>query len=74
LTMADALLRAWSIGNTASTRDIVSLERGATLAGNVIRHVDRGVILRGQKDGRIVFVPKEQVHRIDHRVPTSSEL
>lgn len=74
LTTADAVLRAWSTGITAPSRDVVSLEHGSTLDGKVIRHVDRGVILGGQKDGRIVFVPKEQVHRIDLRVPLASEL
>ena len=71
--MADAMIRAWSTWDTAPTRDVVRLEHDSTVTGNVIRHVDKGVILRDQKDGRIVFVPKGQIRRIDHRVPLKSE-
>ena len=75
LTMADAMIRAWSTWDTApTTHDVVRLEHDSTVAGNVIRLVDRGVILRDQKDGRIVFVPKGQIRRIDHRVPLKPEL
>jgi hypothetical protein len=75
LTMADAMMRAWSTWDTApTTHDVVRLEHDSTLTGNVIRLVDRGVILRDQKDGRVVFVPKGQIRRIDHRVPLKSEL
>jgi hypothetical protein len=74
LTIADAMIRAWSTWDTSPTRDVVMLEHDSTVTGNVIRHVDKGVILRDQKDGRIVFVPKEQIRRIDHRVPLKSEL
>jgi hypothetical protein len=72
--MADAMMRAGSTWDTGPTHDVVRLEHDSTLTGNVIRLVDRGVILRDQKDGRIVFVPKEQLRRIDQRVPLSSEL
>jgi hypothetical protein len=75
VTMADAMIRAWSTWDTASaTHDVVRLEHDSSVAGNVIRLVDRGVILRDQKDGRIVFIPKGQVRRVDHRVPLGSEL
>jgi hypothetical protein len=75
LTMAEAMIRAWSTWDTApTTHDVVRLEHDSTLTGNVIRLVDRGVILRDQKDGRVVFVPKGQIRRIDHRVPLKSEL
>ncbi len=73
LTMADAMIRAWSTWDTATTRDVVRLEHDSTVTGNVIRHVDKGVILRDQKDGRIVLIPKGQIRRIDHRVPLKSE-
>jgi len=69
LTMGGAILRAWDIQDTEATRDIVRLEHDPPLTGKIIRAVDRGVILRDQKDGRIIFTPKEQVRRIDHRVP-----
>jgi hypothetical protein len=69
------MMRAWSTWDTApTTHDVVRLEHDSTLTGNVIRLVDRGVILRDQKDGRVVFVPKGQIRRIDHRVPLKSEL
>ena len=74
LTMADAMFRAWSTWDTAPTHDVVRLEHDSTLTGKVIRLVDKGVILRDQKDRRIVFVPKGQIRRIDQRVPLTSEL
>jgi hypothetical protein len=73
LSIADAVLRAWGTWEATPTHDVVSLERNSTLAGNVIRLVDRGVILRNHKDRRIVFVPKEHVRQIDHRVPSGSD-
>jgi hypothetical protein len=75
LTMADAMIRAWSTWDAAPTsHDVVRLEHDSTVTGNVIRLVDRGVILRDHKDKRVVFVPKEQIRRIDQRVPLNSDL
>jgi hypothetical protein len=73
LSIADAVLRAWGSWEAMPTHDVVSLDDNSTLTGNVIRLVDRGVILRNRKDGRIVFVPKEHVRQIDQRVPPGSD-
>jgi hypothetical protein len=73
LSIADAVLRAWGTWEAMPTHDVVSLDHNSTLTGNVIRLVDRGVILRNRKDGRIVFVPKEHVRQIDQRVPSGSD-
>ena len=70
LTMADAMIRAWSTWDTAPTsHDVVRLEHDSTVTGSLIELVDRGVILRDHKDGRVVFVPKEQLGQIDRGAP-----
>jgi hypothetical protein len=71
LTMGGAVLRAWSIQDTEATGDVVRLEHDPPLSGKVIRAVNRGVIVRDNKGGGVVFTPKEQIRRIDHRVPPS---
>ena len=71
LTMGGAVLRAWSIQDTEATGDVVRLEHDPPLTGKVIRAVNRGVILRDNKGGGVVFTPKEQIRRVDHRVPPS---
>jgi hypothetical protein len=54
--------------------DVVSVETGKgplwdyELKGRVLRLIDRGAILRS-KDGRISFVPKERVLRVDQNLP-----
>jgi hypothetical protein len=69
LTMAGAVLSAWSIEDSEAAGDVVRLEHDPPLSGKVIRAVSRGVIVRDNKGGGVVFTPKEQIRRIDHRVP-----
>jgi hypothetical protein len=68
LTMGGAVLRAWSIQDSEATGDVVRLEHDPPLSGKVIRAVTRGVIVRENKGGGVVFTPMEQIRRIDHRV------
>jgi hypothetical protein len=46
--------------------DAVTLDSGNQLFGTVIRNLDRGIMLRDQTDGRLFFIPKEKVHRIEY--------
>jgi hypothetical protein len=55
--------------------DIVSLEHdgqdSTPLSATLVRIIDRGVILRDIADGRIMFLPKDRIHRIDQDVRTN---
>jgi hypothetical protein len=68
LTMGGAVLSAWSIQDSEATGDVVRLEHDPPLSGKVIRAVNRGVIVRDNKGGGVVFTPMDQIRRIDHRV------
>jgi hypothetical protein len=73
LSMADAVFHAWNTNDGRSaSRDAVHLADNSTVSASIIRLVDRGVILRA-KDGRVVFVPKEQIRYIDHKLPPGTE-
>jgi hypothetical protein len=69
LTILVAVASAEGATANRTTTDIIKLDRDAELSGRVIRLLGRGVVLRDEKDGRIMFVPKEQIRRIDQDVP-----
>lgn len=58
--------------------DSVTVETGADrkwnydLKGRVVRMLDRGVVFRGV-DGRMIFIPKERIQRIDQDVPSNND-
>jgi hypothetical protein len=52
------------------TVDLVTVDGGKPKSAHVIRLVDRGLILR-DSDGRIVFLPKETLRRVDLNVRAS---
>jgi hypothetical protein len=61
-----------SIGMTFHDRpdtiDVVTMEKG-TASGKVLRVIDRGTIMRLPSDGRIKFIPKEQIRGVEYGVP-----
>ena len=74
LAVVGLVAAAWLSSSRGYSRhpdsiDIVALEKEAELRGKVIRFVDRGLFLRDQRDGRIIFIPKERISRIEHDVP-----
>lgn len=48
--------------------DLVTTQGSSTTAGRILRILDRGILLRGA-DGRVVFIPKDRIIRVDQRVP-----
>jgi hypothetical protein len=54
--------------NPAHYTDLVTTQGFKTTAGRILRILDRGILLRGA-DGRVVFIPKDQIIRVDQRVP-----
>jgi hypothetical protein len=56
--------------------DIVTLKDASQMSGLVVRVIDRGVILGDYVEKRFLFLPKEQVGRIDfgyHPIPISEK-
>lgn len=44
----------------------ITLFNDSMVSGGIIRLLDRGIILLGEPGGQIIYIPKDQIRRIDN--------
>jgi hypothetical protein len=72
-TVGLAVASSWNTLRSRDLHDVLTVEPDMEVTGRIIRFVDRGVIMRRLKDGRVTFVPKERIVQIDQNVPNDDE-
>jgi hypothetical protein len=72
-TIGLAVSLSFGTARIRDKHDVLTVEPDMEVSGRIIRLVDRGVIMRRLKDGRVTFVPKERIVRIDQNVPADDD-
>ena len=55
-------------GKPLAVRDMITLEGDGVFYGNIIRILEKRVIIRNPVGEHVVFIPKDRIRRVDRNI------